>query len=237
MQRFAGRTIVLTGVGREGQVGEVIARAFADEGATLVLVGHGIDEANARAADLRSAGGAAHPEACDLTDPGAVAALAERVAQQHNHRVDAVVHAAGGFAMSGSVADSDLDVWRRQLDINLTTAYLTTRAFLPLLRATRGSLVLFASASALPGEKVADMSAYVVAKTGVTVLARAVAQEERDTGVRANAIAPTAIRTAKNLSTMGSKTRYVEREDVARAALFLCADESRAITGQILRLA
>ena len=237
MQRFAGRTIVLTGVGRKGQVGEVIARAFADEGATLILVGHGIDDATARAADLRSAGHAAQPEACDLTDPEAVAALAERVATRHNGRVDAVVHAAGGFAMSGSIADSDLGVWRQQLDINLTTAYLTTRAFLPMLRLARGSLVLFASASALPGEKVAEMSAYVVAKTGVTVLARAVAQEERDTGVRANAIAPTAIRTAKNLSTMGSKTRYVEREDVARAALFLCADESRAITGQILRLA
>ncbi|HEX6161538.1 MAG TPA: SDR family oxidoreductase, partial [Thermoanaerobaculia bacterium] len=133
--------------------------------------------------------------------------------------------------------DSDFTVWRRQLDTNLTTAYLATRAFLPMLRAARGAIVYFAAAAALPGEKVAGMSAYVAAKSGVIVLTRAVAQEERDTGVRANAIAPTAVRTAANLRSMSATTRYVEREEVARTTLFLCSDDASAVTGQILRLA
>jgi NAD(P)-dependent dehydrogenase (short-subunit alcohol dehydrogenase family) len=236
MHRFDGRMIVLTGVGREGQVGEVVARAFAEEGATLTLVDRDGDEARDRAQTLRSAGRRAHPEQCDLADPDEVAALAQRVADRHGGRVDALINIAGGFAMSGPVAESDVAVWRRQLDINLMTAYLTTRAFLPMLRATRGAILYFAAAATLPGERIGGMSAYVAAKTGVVVLARAVADEEREAGVRANAIAPTAIRTAANLDAMSSKTRYVEREDVARTALFLCSDDARAVTGQILRL-
>ena len=55
--------------------------------------------------------------------------------------------------MSGKVSDSDPDAWARQLAIGLTTAYLTTRAFLPLVRVRRGSVVFFASAAAFPGGK------------------------------------------------------------------------------------
>ena len=237
MQRFEGRTIVLTGVGREGQVGEVVARAFAAEGATLILVDRDADQVSARADTLRSAGHTVHPESCDLTDPDQVAVLARTIGDRHDGRVDALISMAGGFAMSGPVSDSDFTVWRRQLDINLTTAYLATRAFLPMLRVARGCIVYFAAAAALPGERIAGMSAYIAAKSGVIVLTRAIAQEERDSGVRANAIAPTVIRTAANLDSMSATTRYVEREEVARTTLFLCSVDASAVTGQILRLA
>ena len=80
------------------------------------------------------------------------------------------------------------------------------------------------------------MSAYSAAKSGVVALMRAVAQEERDHGVRANALAPGAIRTAANVEAMGDKTHYIEREDVADTILFLVSDRARAISGQILQL-
>ena len=81
------------------------------------------------------------------------------------------------------------------------------------------------------------MSAYAVSKAGVITLMRAVAQEERDTGVRSNALAPTAVRTAANLESMGETTRYVEREEVANAVDFLCfSPASCAITGQVIQL-
>lgn len=236
MQRFDGRAILLTGVGREGQLGEVVARAFAEKGATLFLVDLDQVEVEQRAATLRAAGYRVEAHQCNLTDPAQVEALATDVSARVGGRIDALVNMAGGFAMSGSVADSDVAVWQRQFDINLTTAYLATRAFLPMLRPTRGSIVYFASAAALPGEDPARMSAYVAAKSGVIALTRAVAEEEREASVRANAVAPTAIRTAANLQSMGAKIRYVEREEVATTVLFLCSEESRAVTGQILRL-
>jgi NAD(P)-dependent dehydrogenase (short-subunit alcohol dehydrogenase family) len=143
---------------------------------------------------------------------------------------------AGGFAMSGPVAESSDDLWNRQLAINLTTAYVTARAFLPSLRAGRGSLVFFASRAAIPGGAVAKMSAYAVAKSGVATLMRAIAAEERPNGVRANALAPSSIRTASNVQAMGDAAPYVERQQVADAVLFLCSEQASAITGTIMPL-
>src|SRR5215467_5420608 len=233
---FSGSTVLLTGVGGEGQVGEAVAAAFANLGAALILVDRTAEKVEARARALQARGRTARGYACDLTNADSVAALADTVRANHGQSIHALVHMAGGFAMSGPVADSALEVWNRQLSINLTTALLTTRAFLPSLRRARGSIVLFASQAALPGSPVANMSAYAVAKTGVAVLMRAIAAEERDNGVRANAIAPTAIRTAANLTAMGSDVRYVERQQVADVVTFLCSPAAGAITGELVPL-
>ena len=230
------RTVVLvTGIGREGQVGEVVAGTLAKAGASIIAVDLIREAAEARATALRELGVDAEAHACDLTNESQVRALADTVSATHRGRLDAVVNLAGGFGMS-SVADGGLDVWQRQLALNLTTAVLTTRAFLPLVRAARGSFVFFGSAAALPGASVANLAAYVTAKSGVLTLMRAVAEEERANGIRANAVAPTSIRTAANVRDMGSDARYVEREEVARVVLWLCSEESRPVTGQIIAL-
>jgi 3-oxoacyl-[acyl-carrier protein] reductase len=233
---FRGSTVLLTGVGSEGQVGEVVAGAFAAAGASVVLVDRTATRVDARTRTLVDAGYKARGYACDLTNSEAVAALAQTVRNDSGPALDALVHMAGGFAMSGPVAESTDDVWNRQLAINLTTAYVTTRAFLPFVRAKHGSIVFFASQAALPGSAVAKMSAYAVAKTGVVTLMRAIAAEERPNGVRANAIAPSSIRTASNMQTMGDSVRYVERQQVADAVLFLCSDQASAITGTVMPL-
>jgi NAD(P)-dependent dehydrogenase (short-subunit alcohol dehydrogenase family) len=232
------QTVLLTGVGAEGQVGEVVARAFADLGASLVLVDRTPANVHARAEQLTAAGRKASAFACDLSNAADVAELANHVRANHGERLSALVHMAGGFAMSGAVADSEIEVWNRQIAINLTTAYITARAFLPMLRAGRGSLVFFASEAALPGAGVAHKSAYAVAKTGVVTLMRAIAGEERhaDTGVRCNAIAPTAIRTATNIHAMGDDVRYVEREQVADVVTYLCSERASAVTGAVVPL-
>lgn len=227
---------LLTGVGREGQVGEVVARGFAERGATVLLVDRQADQAGARARVLTEAGHRASAYACDLTSAQQVGELAAHVRGEHGDRLDALVNMAGGFASSGTVGEGDVDVWHRMFAINLTTAYLSTRAFLPSLRAGHGAIVYFASEAALPGSRIAGMAPYAAAKAGVVTLMLAVAQEERANGVRANALAPGAIRTAANLESMGSDKRYVEREDVASTVMWLCSDAARAVTGQVIRL-
>ena len=227
---------LLTGIGREGQVGEVVARALGERGATLLVVDRLADQADARARALAELGHRAHAFACDLTNADQVAELAVRVRKEHGERLDALVNMAGGFMPSGTVAESAVDVWQRIIAINLTTTYLATRAFIPLLRAARGAIVSFASEAVLPGSRIAGMAPYTAAKSGVALLMQAVAQEERANGIRANALAPGAIRTAANLDSMSADTRYVEREDVAAAVAWLCSDEARAVTGQVIRL-
>ncbi|MFL5619737.1 MAG: SDR family NAD(P)-dependent oxidoreductase [Gemmatimonadaceae bacterium] len=233
---LSGRSVVLTGVGREGQVGEAVARAFAERGARVYLVARSEDEARARSDALNAAGLRSAALSADLSDPAAVDALAARVRDATSGRVHALVHLAGGFAASGPVADSDPAAWTRQLTINFTTAYLTARAFLPLVRATKGAMLFFGSEAALPGARVAGIAAYAAAKGAVLTLVQAIAQEERDNGVRANALAPAAIRTAANIAAMGADAAYVTREAVADVVVWLCSDAARAVTGQVVRV-
>jgi 3-oxoacyl-[acyl-carrier protein] reductase len=233
---YANSTVLLTGVGAKGQVGEVVALAFAKLGASLVVVDHTSEKAEARASAILADGYPVRGYACDLADADAVAELADRVRANHGERLRALVHMAGGFAMSGPVSDSSVVVWNRQIAINLTSAYLTARAFLPMLRADRGALLFFSSQAALPGATGAEMSAYAVAKTGVATLARAIAAEEEESGVRANAIAPIAIRTAANTRSMGEGVRFVEREEVADIVTYLCSERASAISGQLVPL-
>lgn len=231
---FAGRSVVLTGVGREGQVGEAVAQAFAERGARVFLVDRTETNVRARAEALVARGLRAAALGADLTDAAAVDALAERVRDATAGRLHAVVHLAGGFSSSGPVADSDPQVWQRQFAINATTACLAARAFIPLVRAAKGSLVFFASEAVLPGARTSNVSAYVASKSAVVALMHAVAQEERAHGVRANAVAPTTIRTADNLATMGADTPMVTREAVADVVLWLCSDAARAVSGQLI---
>jgi NAD(P)-dependent dehydrogenase (short-subunit alcohol dehydrogenase family) len=228
---------ILTGVGREGQVGEAVARAFAERGDRLALVDRTAGEVARRAAALRATGSAAvTSHACDLADPAAVDAVVREVVAAHGDAAGAFVHLAGGFGADGPVAASDLALLDRMLAVNLRTAFVATRAFLPLLRAGRGAIVYFASAAALPGASGSGTAAYAASKAGVLALMRAVADEERGAGVRANAVAPIAIRTGDNVRAMGDDARYVEREDVAHTVRWLCSAEAREVTGQVVAL-
>ena len=235
LPRFDGQLAVLTGVSRKGQVGEVVARVLGERGAALALIARDAEEVDARAAELRATGIRATAYACDLTAPAAVGDVAQRVAASHVEGISALVCLAGGFG-DGRIVDSMPDVWQQQLAINLTTAYLATRAFLTQLRAAKGAIVYFSSASAMPGAKIGGMAAYAAAKVGVATLMRAVAQEERESGVRANALAPTAIRTGTNIAAMGDTTRYVERETIAEWVAWLCSPASGPVSGQLIQI-
>ena len=81
-----------------------------------------------------------------------------------------------------------------------------------------------------------SMAAYAAAKGAVITVMRAVAAEEREAGVRANALAPTSIRTGDNVRSMGSDVRYVSREAVANWVLWLASPLSEPVSGQVIRL-
>jgi NAD(P)-dependent dehydrogenase (short-subunit alcohol dehydrogenase family) len=227
---------LLTGVGREGQVGEAVAARLAADGFDLILVDRTFDHVQARATALAGSSRKITPRACDLSDDVAVGELFRVVAGESGASLDALVHMAGGFAMSGPVADAEIGAWEHQLTINLRTAFLVSRGAIPLLRKGRGSIVYFSSESALSGAKVARLSGYAVAKSGLIVLARAISEEERGAGIRANVVAPAAIRTTANAASMPGTSKFVERDDVAAAVSYLCSDASAALTGQVLRL-
>lgn len=226
---------LITGVGAKGQVGEAVATAFLERGDTVVIVSRAKDEVDERRKEL-SRLGQVLGYACDLSKPEDVARLATTVREKHGARLDALVNLAGGFGSTGPLAQSDPAAVSRMLDINFTTAFLATRALLPMVQAAQGSIVYFASEAVLEGARTKGVAGYVAAKSAVVALMRSVADEGRATGVRANALAPSAIRTASNEKTMPAKTSYVEREEVAEAVLFLCSPAASGTTGQVIRL-
>ena len=229
------RYALLTGVGRPGQVGEAVASRLAADGYSLFLVDRDAAGVEARAAEIRVNGGSAQSFAADLSSEEAVTQLFGDIGRVSAGRLDAFVHLAGGFAVTGPVADTQVADWEKQLTINLRTAFLAVRGAIPFLRASRGSAVFFSSESALSGAKLARTAAYAVAKSGLLTLALALAQEEAGTGVRVNIVAPAAIRTTSNSVDMPN-ARFVEREDVAATVAWLCSSEAMAVTGQVLRL-
>jgi NAD(P)-dependent dehydrogenase (short-subunit alcohol dehydrogenase family) len=233
---FSGLGVVVTGVSQRGQVGEAVAHAFARHGATVHCIARdaGADD---RARELRAAGYSAFAHIVDLTDFEATNDVARTIAARHGGAIHAVAAMAGGFASSGPVGESDPRIYAAQHAVNATTAYATARAFAAPVRAGRGAFVFAASAAVLQDGRADTLTAYAMAKGAVVQLVRGFAREERDTGVRVNAIAPLAVRTASNAASAPPDARFVELAEVAECVVALCGPAFARVTGQIVRLA
>ncbi len=228
---FAGKTLLVTGVGRAGQIGHAVALALGQAGARIVAVDRNAVGVADRVKEFTTMGIAARPAAGDLTEPD-VAAIAVETAVRHFGGLDGVVNVAGGLTTYGPVekiAAEDLD---RELNINLKTAYLMTRAALAPLAKSRGTVVNFASVAYFRAS--GQMAAYSAAKAGVAAMTQSLAVDLWEKGIRVNAVAPGMVRTPENVASAGAGAHYVEMEQIVNAVLFLSSEASSGITGHIL---
>ncbi|MGB6969536.1 MAG: SDR family oxidoreductase, partial [Methyloceanibacter sp.] len=148
-------------------------------------------------------------------------------------RIDILVNLAGGLTRYKPAVEVSVEDWREELDNNLLSAFLTSRAVLPSMQAAGGgAIVNFARA----GLSQANMVAYNCAKAGIEALTRTFALEGRDAGIRVNAVAPGLVDTASNVAAMKPKDlkRWTKREDIADAVVFLASPAAAGITGQVV---
>jgi 3-oxoacyl-[acyl-carrier protein] reductase len=238
---LAGKTVLVTGSSKA--LGAETARAFARQGAHVVVTGRETTAIERVVASILSEGGEAIGLAADVTQVVELERLRAGVDARFGPP-DILACFAGGFGEPVRVLEMEEATWRTTLDVDLTAKFLTVRAFAPPMRdRASGTIILMSSAS---GRLVSGASAaYGAAQAGTLMLMRHLAQELGPAGVRVNAIAPSIVRNEKidremspELQQKVAESRPLHRigepSDIADAALFLASSASSWITGQVL---
>lgn len=244
-------------------IGAATARRLAARGFTVALLDLPTDPArlhtipapyrHATGADLDRAtaacGGHGEAHSVDVRNGDEVARAVATVLERHGH-IDVVVAAAGAVAGGAPVWETEDDIWRAMIDINLTGVFHLARATMPALldapEPRAGRFVAIASAAAHHG--LPQMAAYSAAKHGVAGLVRALSAELGDSGITANAVAPGStdtemLRASAAIYGLGSVDDFVDQarigrlidpDEIAATVEWLCTDAPGSLTGAVL---
>lgn len=235
--------VIVTGAG--GGIGRATALAFAAEGAKLVVADMNAEGANETVTMANAAGGQAVAAIGDLSVHEVVDSVVAAAIDNFGS-IDVLVNNAGimdSMAAADEISDAE---WERVIRINLTAPFMLTRAVLPfMLKAGKGAIVNTASEAGLRGS--AAGTAYTVSKHGVVGLTKSLAVMYRDSGIRANAIAPGGTHTNIQVNAdpeakgprvigayMGNVGRMSQAEEQAAAIVFLASDAASNISGTII---
>lgn len=247
VERFDNRVVVVTGAC--GGIGEAISRAFADAGADLAIC-------DIRAADLATLAGdltrtrRVIQRPVDVVDESAVRAFFEQVDAEFGG-LDVLVNTVGVVDNMGDVEALETDVWRRSIEINLTSAFLTAKHAVPLMRSRGGGVIAnISSVSGLANQ--AGAMVYSVTKAGLISLTKSQAIDLAPHGIRAIAICPGSVSTPlvdraieltaaklgrspvdqrREWESQYPSGRFSTPHEVADLTVFLCSERAANISG------
>ena len=236
-----GRLALVTGAGQGN--GRAIALGLARAGARVVVTDLDGDTAAQTAELVREAGGAAWAFVLDVTAAGECMGLAGHVGAAIG-TVDLLVNNAGIIIREGTASERAAENWRRTIDVNLNGTFNVTHAFLPALKASRGTIVNIASIAAWAGQ--GGSLGYSPSKGGIKMFTQSLAAELAPAGVRVNALAPGVIETPMTAPTRADPARlqgFMSRipmgrvgqpEELVGPVVFLSSELSSYVTGVTL---
>ena len=243
--RFAGRGVIVSGGGRG--IGQAAARAFAAEGADVLVLGRTVADLEDTVAQITADGGQAWLLPCDVTIEAQVEEAVTRAAGRWG-RIDVLVNNAG-IDDDTPFLEIDRTRWRAVIDTNLTGVFLMSQAVGREMATSGGGVILHtASIDASGGD--GPYAAYNASKAGLLGLNRTMALELAAHGIRSNCVSPGFTHTVMTEKAVGPKLmeylngsftrvpikRLVRTDEIAQAFLFLASDQASAITGIDLRV-
>jgi NAD(P)-dependent dehydrogenase (short-subunit alcohol dehydrogenase family) len=243
--RFAGRNVIVTGGGRG--IGQATARAFAAEGADVLVTGRNGADLSATVDQIGQAGGRAWLAECDVTDESAVDAVVARAVERWG-AIHVLINNAG-VDDDTPFLDIDRNRWRAVIDTNLTGAFLMAQAVARQMAQAGGGVILHTASIDASGAD-GPFAAYNASKAGLLGLSRTMAVELAGYGIRSNCVSPGFTHTAMTERAVGPKLmsylngsfarvpqrRLVRTDEVADAFLYLASDQASAVTGTELRV-
>ena len=217
--RLNGKVVVIAG--GFGALGQTVAPAVARAGATVITADRNPLPAQVVAGSAMKA---------DVTDETDVQRVVNEVIQTHG-RIDVLINLVGGFAM-GRVEETDVALWQRMLAMNVTAAFLLSKAVLPPMGKRGTGRILHVAAWAAV-EPFPGAAAYIVAKSSLLALIRVLALELKGSGVTVNGVLPNTIDTPANRASMpqADPSTWTKPEAIAETLIFLASDEAAQISG------
>jgi 3-oxoacyl-[acyl-carrier protein] reductase len=190
---FRGKVVLVTGA--SSGIGAAIARGFGGCGAHVVVHYHrSRDGAEKVASAIGEAGGSASVATADLSRPAAAGGLVDAVVAEHG-RLDVLVNNAGDMLLRVAVAEMSDEDYRRVMDVNLTSAFATSRQVIPVMQRQGGGVIVNVSSVAARTGGGGRSAVYATAKGAVSTFTRGLAKELARDGIRVNAVAPGIITT------------------------------------------
>ncbi len=187
MKRLAGKKILITGA--SSGFGRGIALACATEGADLALVGRHAERLQAVVDQAKAEGVQAIVCAGDIADEAQILAIVAK-AETALGQIDILVNDAGMNVTQRSIKDTSLEQWRQLLDVNLTAAFLFTKAVLPAMIARQAGTIINVASRAALHPHLAGGVGYSTSKQGMDALTQVTNEEANPHGVRACLLCP-----------------------------------------------
>ncbi|HFD39339.1 MAG TPA: SDR family oxidoreductase [Anaerolineae bacterium] len=226
---FTDRIVLVAGAA--GNLGQAVAHAFHAAGANLVLLDRAPDRLPRLFPELAGAPDHLLLGSVDAADADSVEGAVQRTLA-HFGRIDVLANAVGGYRAGQPVHETPLETWDFMLSLNARTAFILSRAVVPIMLAQgSGRIVHTAARAALKGG--ARAAAYSVSKSAVVRLVESLAAELRRKNINVNCILPGTIDTPQNRQAMpqADHSRWVPPEAIAQVVLFLTSDAAWPING------
>jgi NAD(P)-dependent dehydrogenase (short-subunit alcohol dehydrogenase family) len=223
------RVAVITGA--TGNLGSVVARALASEGARLALLSTSEDKLEKLARSLQIPDDRVLTGAFDLATAEGTKQAAAAVIEKYG-QVDILIHVVGGWTGGKRVVDTPAEDVSGMLDQHLWTTFYLAQAFVPHLEANKWGRIVAVS-SPFASKPPVELSAYAVGKAAQEALILSIAKESASSGVTANILQVRSIAAPNEVPKKASAT---SAEDITAAILYLCSDEASMVNGARLPL-